>query len=165
VRVDQVGEGGKVIARAEVPFAATASLAAAPSSSSPSSPPPAPAPAPAAVPPPARPAASEIASAPAAAPAPSVSVQPAQPASPEPSPVPAAAAPERSAPPAATASANPVVAELASFAVKRGDNLWRISRRVYGSGVRYSTIYKANTDQIRNPNRIYPGQVFVVPPS
>lgn len=47
--------------------------------------------------------------------------------------------------------------------IRRGDSLWRISRRVYGLGVRYSTIYLANQDQIRNPNRIWPGQVFKVP--
>lgn len=47
--------------------------------------------------------------------------------------------------------------------VKRGDNLWRISRSIYGRGIRYTTIYKANQDQIRNPHWIYPGQVFIVP--
>jgi nucleoid-associated protein YgaU len=47
--------------------------------------------------------------------------------------------------------------------IRRGDSLWRISRRVYGLGVRYSTIYLANQDQIRDPNRIWPGQVFKVP--
>ncbi|MEO3998663.1 LysM peptidoglycan-binding domain-containing protein [Mesorhizobium sp. CAU 1732] len=47
--------------------------------------------------------------------------------------------------------------------IRRGDSLWRISRRVYGMGVRYSTIYLANQDQIRNPDRIWPGQVFSVP--
>ncbi|TIT70124.1 MAG: LysM peptidoglycan-binding domain-containing protein, partial [Mesorhizobium sp.] len=47
--------------------------------------------------------------------------------------------------------------------IRRNDTLWRISRRVYGHGVRYSTIYLANQDQIRNPNRIWPGQVFKVP--
>lgn len=47
--------------------------------------------------------------------------------------------------------------------IRRGDSLWRISRRVYGRGVRYSTIYLANQDQIRDPNRIWPGQVFAVP--
>ncbi|MFO1183722.1 MAG: LysM peptidoglycan-binding domain-containing protein [Bauldia sp.] len=49
--------------------------------------------------------------------------------------------------------------------IRRGDNLWGISRRVYGDGLRYSVIYQANVDQIRNPNKIYPGQVFVVPQS
>ncbi|OBQ82018.1 LysM peptidoglycan-binding domain-containing protein [Mesorhizobium sp. WSM3873] len=47
--------------------------------------------------------------------------------------------------------------------IRRNDTLWRISRRVYGHGVRYSTIYLANQDQIRNPDRIWPGQVFKVP--
>lgn len=47
--------------------------------------------------------------------------------------------------------------------IRRGDSLWRISRRVYGHGIRYSTIYLANQDQIRDPNRIWPGQVFSVP--
>ncbi|HEV2503352.1 MAG TPA: LysM peptidoglycan-binding domain-containing protein [Mesorhizobium sp.] len=47
--------------------------------------------------------------------------------------------------------------------IRRGDSLWRISRRVYGHGVRYSTIYLANQQQISNPDRIWPGQVFKVP--
>jgi len=47
--------------------------------------------------------------------------------------------------------------------IRRGDNLWRISRRVYGQGVRFSTIYLANQGQIRNPDLIWPGQVFTVP--
>lgn len=47
--------------------------------------------------------------------------------------------------------------------IRRGDTLWRISRRVYGRGVRYSTIYLANQDQIQNPDLILPGQVFKVP--
>lgn len=47
--------------------------------------------------------------------------------------------------------------------IRRGDNLWRISRRVYGQGVRFSTIYLANQGQISDPDRIWPGQVFAVP--
>ena len=47
--------------------------------------------------------------------------------------------------------------------IRRGDSLWRISRRVYGRGVRYSTIYLANQSQIEDPDRIWPGQVFKVP--
>ncbi|HVZ12841.1 MAG TPA: LysM peptidoglycan-binding domain-containing protein [Bauldia sp.] len=47
--------------------------------------------------------------------------------------------------------------------IKRGDNLWRIARSTWGKGVRWSTIYQANTDQIRNPHWIYPGQVFIMP--
>ena len=47
--------------------------------------------------------------------------------------------------------------------IKRGDNLWRIARGAWGNGVRWTTIYQANTDQIRNPHWIYPGQVFIMP--
>lgn len=50
-----------------------------------------------------------------------------------------------------------------SVIIRRGDTLWHISRRVYGQGVRYSTIYLANEDQIRDPDLIYPGQIFSVP--
>ncbi|WP_051228689.1 LysM peptidoglycan-binding domain-containing protein [Pleomorphomonas oryzae] len=54
-------------------------------------------------------------------------------------------------------------AEPTTLIIHRGDNLWMIAKRLYGKGIRYSTIYQANTDQIRNPDLIYPGQVFVVP--
>ena len=47
--------------------------------------------------------------------------------------------------------------------IRRGDTLWRLSRRVYGRGVRYTTIYLANQEQISDPDRIWPGQVFSVP--
>ena len=47
--------------------------------------------------------------------------------------------------------------------VSRGDSLWRISQRALGAGQRYAVIYRANKQQIRNPNLIYPGQVIVLP--
>jgi len=47
--------------------------------------------------------------------------------------------------------------------VQPGNSLWRISRRVYGEGLRFSVIYQANRDQIGDPDLIYPGQIFVVP--
>ncbi|MFP6773638.1 MAG: LysM peptidoglycan-binding domain-containing protein, partial [Alphaproteobacteria bacterium] len=47
--------------------------------------------------------------------------------------------------------------------VQPGNSLWRIARRVYGSGIRYTTIYQANDDQIRDPHMIFPGQVFNLP--
>lgn len=50
-----------------------------------------------------------------------------------------------------------------SVIIRRGDNLWTISKRTYGHGLRYTTIYLANRDQIRNPDLIWPGQVFVMP--
>jgi hypothetical protein len=57
-----------------------------------------------------------------------------------------------------------VVPEVNTAIVSRGDNLWRISKRTYGDGLRYTVIYGANQPQIRNPSRIYPGQIFMLPP-
>lgn len=47
--------------------------------------------------------------------------------------------------------------------VQPGNSLWRISRRVYGEGVRYSVIYQTNSDKIADPDLIYPGQIFNIP--
>lgn len=52
-----------------------------------------------------------------------------------------------------------------SVVVQPGASLWRIARRTYGSGVRYSQIYEANQEHIRDPDLIYPGQIFSVPPT
>lgn len=60
-------------------------------------------------------------------------------------------------------AAEPLEAAANGVIIRRGDTLWRISKRVYGRGVRYSTIYLANQEQISDPNRIWPGQVFSVP--
>jgi nucleoid-associated protein YgaU len=56
-----------------------------------------------------------------------------------------------------------LVPQVTTATVSRGDNLWRISQRIYGEGKRYTVIYDANQTQIRNPNRVYPGQIFVLP--
>ena len=47
--------------------------------------------------------------------------------------------------------------------VQPGNNLWNIARRLYGSGFSYTVIYEANKEQIRDPDLIYPGQVFATP--
>lgn len=47
--------------------------------------------------------------------------------------------------------------------VRRGDNLWRIAEQHYGDGIRYSLIFGANGGLIRDPNLIYPDQVFTIP--
>jgi len=56
-----------------------------------------------------------------------------------------------------------VVPEVVTTLVTRGDSLWAISKRAYGQGLRYSVIYSANAKQIRDPDLIYPGQLFVLP--
>ncbi|WP_119307643.1 LysM peptidoglycan-binding domain-containing protein [Cohaesibacter haloalkalitolerans] len=62
-----------------------------------------------------------------------------------------------------SASAESGSVETKKVIIRRGDNLWTIARRVYGAGIRYSTIYDTNSDQIRDPHWIYPGQVFELP--
>lgn len=47
--------------------------------------------------------------------------------------------------------------------VQPGNSLWLIAERTYGDGVYYVALYRANRDQIRDPDLIYPGQVFVLP--
>jgi nucleoid-associated protein YgaU len=47
--------------------------------------------------------------------------------------------------------------------VQHGQNLWQLARHAYGSGLRYTVIFEANRAQIRDPQRIYPGQTFAVP--
>ena len=50
-----------------------------------------------------------------------------------------------------------------SIVVQPGNSLWRISRRFYGKGVLHTLIFKANNNQITNPDLIYPGQIFDIP--
>ncbi len=47
--------------------------------------------------------------------------------------------------------------------VQPGNSLWWIARNTYGSGPAYTVIYEANRDQIKDPDLIYPGQVFALP--
>jgi hypothetical protein len=61
------------------------------------------------------------------------------------------------------ASAAVVIDSIETATVSRGDSLWRISRKTYGSGYRYTVIHQANQEQIRDPDLIYPGQIFVLP--
>jgi nucleoid-associated protein YgaU len=89
-------------------------------------------------------------------------------AAPAPAGSPASAAPATAAAPPTNperAAANPVIEEIGTVKVVRGDSLWRISRTIYGHGIRYTVIYAANQDQIRDPDLIYPDQVFVIPPA
>jgi nucleoid-associated protein YgaU len=176
-------DGVKVVARAAVPFErepgeAIAAVAPAepkpvetkPAEAKPAAPAvvaaaeAAPAPAPAAAP-----AAPAVASAPVtAAPATETPAPTAPAVAAAPAPAPATEAPAKVAvatPPADIPETVAPKLEHADGAViiRRHDTLWRISRRVYGHGVRYSTIYLANQDQISNPDRIWPGQVFKVP--
>jgi len=49
------------------------------------------------------------------------------------------------------------------YVVKKGDSLWKIAGKVYHNPLKWPKIYKANKDKIKNPNRIHPGQVLIIP--
>ena len=59
--------------------------------------------------------------------------------------------------------ANPAVEQGKTYTVQKGDTLWKIAKQFYGNGSQYSKIVSANSDKIKNPNLIYPGQVFSIP--
>lgn len=60
-------------------------------------------------------------------------------------------------------SAMPAATDGRNIVVQPGNSLWRLARRTYGDGMLYTTIYTANREQIRDPDLIYPGQIFALP--
>lgn len=50
-----------------------------------------------------------------------------------------------------------------NYVVQSGDCLWAISKKFYGDGSKYTKIFNANKDKIKNPSLIYPGQKLVIP--
>lgn len=50
-----------------------------------------------------------------------------------------------------------------SYVVKKGDNLWKIAKATYGDGAKYGVIFRANTNILKDPNKIQVGQVLVLP--
>ena len=50
-----------------------------------------------------------------------------------------------------------------TYEVVKGDCLWKIAQKFYGTGVEWNTIYEANKDTIKNPDEINVGQILVIP--
>lgn len=178
IRIDMLQSGtADVAARAEVDFvvdlpagAPTAVAAAEPAPATPVAPAPA-APAASTVAPTAPAASQPVASGRDTA-TPATPAVPAAPAAVAAAPDAAQAAPSATDAPVsdvptmvATAAGDPEAQRFVSgkAIIRRGDNLWTIARRVYGQGIKYTAIYDANDDQIRDPDKIYPGQVFALP--
>ena len=64
---------------------------------------------------------------------------------------------------AAPRPADASAARLSVITVQPGNTLWGIASGAYGDGVLYVRLFDANRGQIRNPDLIYPGQVFTIP--
>lgn len=82
-----------------------------------------------------------------------------------PEPAPVAAAAEPVAAPATQVAAAPAIVEEGprKLVIQPGNNLWKLSREVYGKGRMFTIIYEANRDQLKNPNKIFPGQILTAP--
>ncbi|WP_226554249.1 peptidoglycan-binding protein LysM [Celeribacter naphthalenivorans] len=56
------------------------------------------------------------------------------------------------------AGADPVFHE-----VKKGDTLWAVAKNALGDGNRYMEIFEANKPMLSDPDKIYPGQMLIIP--
>lgn len=70
--------------------------------------------------------------------------------------------PSPSEPSAPVEPAQPTPA-AGTYTVQKGDSLWSIAQRLYGSGMKYALLFEANRDKVKDPNAIYVGQVLTVP--
>jgi hypothetical protein len=167
LRADEIGGDGAVKSRIEMPFYREEPAKVATAPLTPATPE-APQPAEVAI-------AQEI-------PAPATTAEVAETSAPEApaaAEAPAASAPAEAAPvvetpveePAVVAAQVPAAADPTAEAaaaptqviIQPGNNLWKLSRQIYGKGMMYTVIYEANKDQIRKPDLIYPGQIFLTP--
>ena len=75
-----------------------------------------------------------------------------------------ASKPKAAVEPGRSPAGSPAPSRATSYTVVKGDCLWNIAKKFYGSGSKYSIIYNANRSVIGgNPNLIYPGQVLTIP--
>ncbi|WP_412562731.1 LysM peptidoglycan-binding domain-containing protein [Thalassobius sp. MITS945101] len=75
----------------------------------------------------------------------------------------AAAQQQPEEPSAGTPDTRPTVPPVQVVTVQPGNTLWAIARDAYGEGLLYVRVFEANRDLIRDPDLIYPGQIFTVP--
>jgi len=50
------------------------------------------------------------------------------------------------------------------YTVQRGDSLSKIAKAHYGDAMKYPVIFEANRPMLKDPDKIYPGQVLRIPP-
>ena len=62
-----------------------------------------------------------------------------------------------------SSSTAPKPAGASTYTVVKGDSLSKIAKHVYGDAGKWKQIFEANTDQLKDPDKIYPGQVLTIP--
>jgi nucleoid-associated protein YgaU len=50
------------------------------------------------------------------------------------------------------------------YTVVKGDSLSKIAKAQYGDAMKYPVIFEANKPMLKDPDKIYPGQVLRIPP-
>lgn len=70
---------------------------------------------------------------------------------------------KREDPAVLAAQSGPQDTPVKAVTVQTGNTLWAIARERYGEGILYVRVFEANRDAIRDPDLIYPGQVFNLP--
>jgi nucleoid-associated protein YgaU len=53
--------------------------------------------------------------------------------------------------------------KVRTYKVAKGDTLQKISRKFYGTTKKWPLLYKANRDKLKTPDKVYPGQILVIP--
>ena len=66
-------------------------------------------------------------------------------------------------PASSTGSAQPGATSRRDYTIQSGDSLSKIAKRFYGNAGEWQKIYNANKDQIKDPDKIFPGQKIVIP--
>jgi nucleoid-associated protein YgaU len=51
-----------------------------------------------------------------------------------------------------------------TYTVEKGDTLSEIAQKMYGKANKYNVIFEANKPMLKDPDKIYPGQVLRIPP-
>lgn len=49
------------------------------------------------------------------------------------------------------------------YEIQKGDSLWKVAEKAYGNGAKYTEIFEANKEVIKDPDLIYPGQKIRIP--
>ncbi|MGH9389099.1 MAG: peptidoglycan-binding protein LysM [Vicinamibacteria bacterium] len=61
-------------------------------------------------------------------------------------------------------AAAPKEPEAKYYTVVKGDSLSKIAKTQYGDAKKYPAIFDANKPMLKDPDKIYPGQVLRIPP-